>query len=525
MKRNIHILFAWIGHTDIYGSKGDVKKTGPGPIAQAVDRGDFTHVVLLSNYPATTPKSPSKASTPFFRRDAEAYCVWLKARQSSLKIDLVDAQLSRPVALNEIYPKAKAAVQRARSTYGEEAQLSFHLSPGTPEMAAAWVLLTGLFKAELLESSQKHGVGPVPVPFDIAVEYVPDVVKSFQDDLAERLQSLPPETPEWKEIIHRCPAMRVAVMEARAAAHHELPVLILGKTGTGKELFARAIHMESKRRNKPFRPINCGAIAETLFESELFGHERGSFTGADRLKVGVFEEATGGSVFLDEIGELLPDCQVKLLRALQEKKVRRVGSAVEIPVDVRVIAATNRNLIREVSEGRFREDLYYRLAVDLIHIPPLCEREGDLALLIDYFLGRASQATGSKKILSAGARQLLLCHSWPGNVRELENTLLRACVKSSGPTIEKKDIDRALAQSPASLKEQDSFANRSLGGDFSLDELQRELDRHYIGLALRNCKTQKQAAKKLGFQNTVTLKNRAKACGLDFDTAFSGDEG
>jgi two-component system, NtrC family, response regulator AtoC len=229
------------------------------------------------------------------------------------------------------------------------------------------------------------------------------------------------------------PAMIEVGETARKVAAHDTSVLVQGATGTGKELLARFLHSASPRAKAPFVPVNCGAIPGTLVESEFFGVVRGAFTGADRDRAGLFESASGGTLFLDEVGELPESVQVKLLRVLQEGVVRRLGSEREITVDVRVVAATNRDLDVEVREGRFREDLFYRLAVVTLRVPALGERPEDLALLADHLVARHARRLGIEDPqLAPEARAALLAHAWPGNVRELENVLERALILSEG---------------------------------------------------------------------------------------------
>ncbi len=229
------------------------------------------------------------------------------------------------------------------------------------------------------------------------------------------------------------------------AAESRAPVLLSGESGTGKELAARAIHDLGERRAGPFIAINCAAIPEALLESELFGHERGAFTDARERRIGKFEAASGGSLFLDEIGELAPAVQAKFLRALQEQSVDRVGSSESIPVDVRVIAATNRDLRRAVEEGRFRSDLFYRVHVLPIALPPLRERREDIPLLAGAFLARSAEGLGCDPIrLSDDARRALTSYSWPGNVRELENALERAVTLGEGGIITAADLPEEI---------------------------------------------------------------------------------
>jgi len=241
-----------------------------------------------------------------------------------------------------------------------------------------------------------------------------------------RLENLVGESPEMLSVFKTI----------RQVAPSNASVLLLGESGTGKELFAQAIHQNSPRRNRPFIKVACAALPETLLESELFGHEKGSFTGAVYTRAGRFEAADGGTLFLDEIGDITPTVQVKLLRFLEEREFERVGGNKTFKVDVRIVVATHRDLRKKIEEGSFREDLYYRLNVIEIHIPPLRERAGDIPLLAHYFLKKYADAN-SKQIegLSDEVLAMLLAHHWPGNVRELENAIERAVVLASGPVV------------------------------------------------------------------------------------------
>jgi formate hydrogenlyase transcriptional activator len=240
----------------------------------------------------------------------------------------------------------------------------------------------------------------------------------------------------FDNIVGASPALRAVLRKVRQVAHVETTVLLTGETGTGKELIARAIHDGSPRKDRALIKINCGAIPEGIVESELFGHEKGAFTGALQRRIGRFELADKGTLFMDEVGELPLDTQVKLLRVLQEQEFERVGSTKPMKVDVRLVAATNRDVEREVAEGRFRADLFYRLNVFPIRIPPLRERTDDIPLLVDYFLAQFQRKLGkSLKGLTPESMQQLQRYPWPGNIRELQNVLERACVVSSGPVV------------------------------------------------------------------------------------------
>jgi two-component system response regulator AtoC len=228
-------------------------------------------------------------------------------------------------------------------------------------------------------------------------------------------------------------------------ADFKTTVLITGESGTGKELVARAIHGRSSRKTAPFVAINCGAIPENLLESELFGHRKGAFTDATADRRGLFEEATGGTLFLDEIGELPINLQVKLLRVLQEESIRRLGDTKDVKVDVRIIAATHRDLQADVKAQRFREDLFYRIHVLSIHVPPLRDRRDDIALLLDHFLVRNNARLGTNiRGVSPDARKLLLEYAWPGNVRELENTIERAMVLAESDVLQAADLPERI---------------------------------------------------------------------------------
>jgi two-component system NtrC family response regulator len=254
-------------------------------------------------------------------------------------------------------------------------------------------------------------------------------------------------------IVGQSRAMRKVYGLIEKVAQTRATVLITGESGTGKELIARSIHFNSPRRDKPFVSVSCSALPESLLESELFGHERGAFTGAYTLRKGRFELADGGTLFLDEVGEMSPALQVKLLRVLQEMDFERVGGTRTIRVDARVVAATNRDLKRDVEKGRFREDLYYRLRVVQIEIPPLRERRDDIPLLVHHFLDKAAEANGVKvKRVGEEAFNLLYQYEWAGNVRELENVIERAVILCSGEEIGPDDLPDEIRHGPRGLQ-------------------------------------------------------------------------
>jgi DNA-binding NtrC family response regulator len=308
------------------------------------------------------------------------------------------------------------------------------------------------------------------------------------------------------KIIYKSQQMAELINLAGRVAASKASILIQGESGTGKELLARLIHQLSPRANKSIVVVNCGALHEQLLESELFGHEKGAFTGASSRRIGRFEEADGGTLFLDEIGELSPTIQVKLLRFLQEREFQRLGSNVNLQVDVRIISATNRDLEAQVKEGSFREDLFYRLKVVTMILPPLRERKEDLGLLMDHFINKFS-TENSKNIqgLTSEARDLLLKYDYPGNVRELVNIIERAVVIARDQHITTDDLPFKADFMPAELDKKSSGALRK-----SVDELEKNL---IIEAMEKSQNNQTKAAEFLGISERM-LRYKLKKYGL-----------
>ena len=318
-----------------------------------------------------------------------------------------------------------------------------------------------------------------------------------------------------EELIGNSPAMSQVLETICTVAASDATVLIRGESGTGKELVARAIHRLSPRAGRPLVKVNCAAIPEALLEDELFGHERGAFTGAHAQRKGRFELAHGGTIFLDEIAEMSPALQAKLLRVLQEREFERVGGSDTILVDVRVIASTNRDIEKAVREGNFREDLYYRVNVVPIHLPPLRERREDIPVLANHFLQRyAARNRKPIKALSRRALDKLIAYNWPGNVRELENCIERACVLATGEVL---DADDLVLNPQLAGSDHDAIASQLIGEDFSLEGFEREL----IEASLRKTGgNQSRAAQLLGLSRR-TLQYRIEKYGIkvEKDTA------
>ena len=494
---NVNVLISWIGNKDL--DAADSKpNAGIGPIGQAVHSYNFSHIFLLSNY-------GSNKTSKFIK--------WLKEKTKA-KITLLTFSFKDPTDYKKIYNAETFAILKAKKEFGNDVQLTYHLSPGTPAMAAVWIFLAKTnHPANLIHSSPEKGVVDVEIPFDIAADYLPEFARSIDKDIVMLAQGLPPEAPEFDQITHKCQLMKRLVAKARRIAVHNVPVLLLGESGTGKELFARAIHHSSPRAKKSFVPINCGAIPENLIESELFGYEKGAFTGAIKNRDGLIKSADGGTLFLDEIGDLPKQAQVKLLRVLQDGTFKKVGAVKEEKVDVRIIAATNKNLQQEVLNENFREDLFHRIAVGVLTLPPLRERKGDLNLLVNQFLQEINCENEKvinykHKKLSAGARNVINQYAWHGNIRELKNTLSRVAIWSVGEIITKQDMEEAIFPLSLEQSEKQTILNRPLDSGLDIKELLSEVARHYLKRALRETDNNKtQAAKILGLSNYQTFTN------------------
>lgn len=493
MSKKQRVLTCWVGGNDLKAPGGDEV----GPILSTLRSASFDRVELLSSYPAER---------------VEPYLAWLKACVSTC-IELHYESLSSPVHFGEIYKAANKHLERLSSP---RTDLSILISPGTPAMQAIWILLGKTrYPATFYQSSLEQGVQTVEVPFEITAEYVPAANTITGEKLLQLSDGQAPINAAFDSIIAQCSRMLILKSQAQILAQKQVPVLIYGETGTGKELFARAIHNAGPRSSRPFIAVNCGAIPPELIDSALFGHRKGAFTGAVENRVGVFQQADGGTLFLDEFGELAPDAQVRLLRVLQEGVVNPVGASKDVKVDVRVITATHRNLMQAVADGRFREDLFYRVAVGVLHLPALREREGDLLPLADYLLKEITAQDSSLrgKKFSADVKNIILRHPWRGNVRELQSTLLRAALWCSGSVIGVADIEQALFQMPQDQRSPMSF---DVSQGIDLQEIISSVAGHYLRQALKitgNNKT--RAAGLLGLKSQQTLSNWMSKYGID----------
>jgi two-component system response regulator GlrR len=332
----------------------------------------------------------------------------------------------------------------------------------------------------------KRGVfGFLPKPFD-GKELLAQVERALRLSPAT---AAPAEGDDWRmEFVTASPRMEDLLRQGKLVAQSDASVLIIGASGAGKELFARAIHRASKRREAPFVAVNCAAIPEALLESELFGHRKGSFTGAIYDHKGLFQSADGGTVFLDEIGDMPAALQAKLLRALQEREVRPVGAAQPVPVDVRIISATHRNLEEQVARREFREDLYYRLNVVSFTIPSLAERREDIALLVRHFLAQTAERYGKEvRAFAPEALEILIAAPWPGNVRQLANVIEQVVALATSPLVPATLVNAALKSEPARLT--------------PLDDAKRAFERDYLVRILRITKGNVTQAARLARRN------------------------
>ena len=314
--------------------------------------------------------------------------------------------------------------------------------------------------------------------------------------------------PGFGGLIGVSPKMQRVYKLIEKVSQHNYPVLILGESGTGKELVARSIHFSGLRQQKPFVPVDCSGLVATLIESELFGYVKGAFTGAQHSRTGLLESANGGTVFLDEIGDLPIDLQAKLLRVLQEREIRPVGSTERVRIDIRVMAATNRDLEAATRTGAFRQDLFFRLNVVQVKMPPLRERKSDIPLLVSSFLEKFSDPQGSMRTISEDAMRRLVAYDWPGNVRELENAVERAVALGSGPLLHVGDLPSNLQQ---------TFEEGALEGDEMVTL--EELEHRAILRALRETSGDKLAAARLLGIGKTTLYRKLKQYGAEAHVA------
>lgn len=409
--------------------------------------------------------------------------------------------LDDPREYKTLYGSMRAVCEEARNEHGDDVSYNILLSSGTPQMHATWVLLSKtVFKSQAWQTSEHDGCSRaeiVDIPFDIYTELIDPAVRKSRGEL----------TPVVTDMIADSLVMRKLLKTISLAAPSDHTVLIQGESGVGKELVAKAIHYSSPRSQHNLVSVNCSALPENLIESELFGHKKGAFTGATKDKEGLFVKAQEGTIFLDEIGELPLSHQVKLLRVLQENTIRPVGSNEEISINVRVIAATNNNLEKQIHERTFRKDLYFRLAVIPVAVAPLCERRDDIQPLIDLFMKKANKERVKRNILpfklKPKVRRRMASYAWPGNVRELENVVKRMGALVQGEILDIEEFEEMVP----------IFTSKNthvLYDGEILDDKVLEYERSIIEKAIKKYGTQAAAARALGLNSPQALQGKMR---------------
>jgi DNA-binding NtrC family response regulator len=448
----MNVLLTFAGNRDPFNPELVQGAATDGPVLTLLRERSFETIYIF-----TTPNTLANAHS---LRDE----ITRRLGQEQLKVDVLNLDIPDPTDYEALFIHMSGLCRKIVADH-REAQPAYWIATasGTPQMQTVWFLLaqSGLIPATLLKITPprflragRKAVSEILLPLDFPKVALPD-----QDMLEMKAAYLRKEKLEAEHtdlvgefsryrMIGKSAAMSALTETIRAASRYDSAVLIQGETGTGKELVARAIHFNSPRKTEPFIVVNCAAIPETLVEGELFGHEKGAFTGALQQRKGKFELADGGTIFLDEIGDMPLPAQAKILRVLQDGEITRIGGAGPIKTDVRVIAATNRELAAFIAAGKFREDLYYRLKVIDIALPPLRKRREDIPLLIDFFLSRHNDRFRQRKQLSREALRRMLEHPWPGNIRELENAVERAFVLSKGSVIREADLPAEMLSSP-----------------------------------------------------------------------------
>lgn len=383
-----------------------------------------------------------------------------------------------------------------------------------------------------IEAMQQGALDYLTKPLDLAeMRLLVDKAFRIRNAMVETIEidpASPDEVSPGDAMIGRCPAMQVVYKAIGRVAAQNVTVLIRGESGTGKELIARALYQHSDRSKAPFLAVNCAAIPENLLESELFGHEKGSFTGAERMHIGKFEQCNGGTLFLDEIGDMAPPLQSKLLRILQEQRFERIGGTQTIQTDVRVIAATNRDMEQMVHENQFRGDLYYRLNGYSINLPPLRERGNDLLLLIEHFLAAATRDLKTEvRSVAPDAMEVMQRYSWPGNIRELQSVIRQAVLDTTGPVLFADALPHVVhgitttgfvpPSTPEACWEAFILERLDENPDSLYDETIEAVEKKLITLVLRETKgNQGEASKLLGITRT-TLRSKIRKLGIAID--------
>lgn len=493
------ILISWLGKTDIDNMQAD-KLAAIATLAIKYPD-PFDKVLVLANS---------------WEEHWHSYEQWLNKRLAvsgrPAGVEVRQQSLSSPID----YVAIAAVMQRNLQALCQgDNQVYINLTSGTPAMTAMSVLIgQGMYQCHFLQAAPDNSVVDVRIPLDFAATYK----KAASSSVSNKVIAGPSLSAEFGHMVAESDLMKAVLSKAAKLAATDLPALILGETGTGKEVLATAIHAAGSRSAKPLKTINCGALPENLVDSILFGHVKGAFTGANNDHAGLFEQADGGTLFLDEVGELTPAVQVKLLRALQQGEITRVGDSKSRQVDVRVIAATHRQLATMVAEGTFREDLFYRIAVGIIELPPLRQRTADIPGLVKQIMAEINAVFAklpeykSKKI-SSSAIKFIAMQPWPGNIRALWNALNRAVLWADNTELSVTDIQNATVD--AVKKDESSPVVPEFVAGFDIQQYIDGIKENIVKAALdKTAGNKSKAAKLLGLANHQTLANWMKHLGI-----------
>uniref|UniRef100_UPI004048E3B2 sigma-54 interaction domain-containing protein n=1 Tax=Rheinheimera sp. TaxID=1869214 RepID=UPI004048E3B2 len=498
----MRVLISWLGKTDVDNMLQD-KLASIATLATKHSYA-FDDIIILANS---------------WQEHWQQYESWLNKRLAVLArpdvAKIVNQSLSSPTHYQAVANVMQRNLEQLAKTDNE---IFINLTSGTPTMTAVSVLLgKGIYGCHFLQTAPDNSIEEVTIPFDFAATYA----RVARHNISARVISGPAFAGAFNTLTAKSAPMQAVIRQASKLAVTELPALILGETGTGKEVLATAIHAASNRSNKPLKTINCGALPENLVDSILFGHVKGAFTSADKDHAGLFEQTNGGTLFLDEVGELTPAVQVKLLRALQQGEITRVGGSKTIQVDVRIIAATHRPLTSMMADGVFREDLFYRLAVGVIQMPSLRERREDIPLLVAQILAEINATFAklpdySSKKISSSAIKFIEGQAWPGNIRALWNSLNRAVLWADSDEITEQDLQSATISVAQSGSSEQNVPNLVAG--FDVQQYIDAIKEKYVLAALeKSGGNLSKAAKLLGLANHQTLSNWIKKLGIEVE--------